>query len=368
MSKLSIHRIMLLVLALVMLVASCAENENADESPTPLPSANTSPVRRPATVPSPSVEPEPDPEPEFINWLTGLEIAEEHVNSRPVVIMINNLREALPQFGLSCADIIYEIVAEGGITRLVMVAQDPSKFDVVGSVRSTRSYYLDLAQGHDGILLHAGASEMAYSEIKKRGVENIDGIYNSVMYYRDAARRKNNGYEHSLMTTGELIVSELDKSGYRLEHKDDYEYPVKFEKDVILNGKKADDVSVRFSQYKTANFTYDDESGFYSVSQYGKAHMDAGAEQQLKVKNVLVLYADITAIKGDAYGRMDVDLVGSGSGVYICNGEYVDIEWSKASYSSPFVYKNNDGSDCIFNQGTSYICVVSSDAALTIED
>ena len=82
--------------------------------------------------------------------------------------------------------------------------KNPSLAGTIGSVRSTRSYYLDIAQGHDALLLHAGASEMAYADIKTRCDRsgcNQRG-YEGSLYYRDAERRKNNGLEHSLMTDG----------------------------------------------------------------------------------------------------------------------------------------------------------------------
>jgi hypothetical protein len=284
--------------------------------------------------------------------------------------MINNIKQALPQYGLMKADIIYEAVAEGGITRLVAVIKDPSLAGIIGSVRSTRSYYLDIAQGHDALLLHAGASEMAYADIKSRSVTALDAIkggYEGSLYYRDKERRKNNGLEHSLMTSGERIEETVSKASFRTEHKEGYSYPVKFEQDVKLGGQTANEISVRMSQYKTAVFKYDEESGRYFVSQYNIKHMDADTNEQLNVKNVLVLFAKISPIKGDAYGRMEIDLVGSGDGVYAVNGEIVDIKWSKDSYTSPFIYTNTDGSERVFNAGTSYICIVSSASSVEVE-
>ena len=179
------------------------------------------------------------------------------MNRRPVAIMINNIKQALPQYGIANADIIYEIVAEGGITRLVAVMQSPEKAGVIGSVRSTRSYYLDIAQGHDAILFHAGASEMAYADIARRGVDNADGTRGgagiSELYYRDKSRQQNLGYEHSLMTSGERIASYLESTSYRTEHSEGYEYPVLFEQGYTPDGQAAEQISVKFSGYKTGD-------------------------------------------------------------------------------------------------------------------
>jgi len=249
--------------------------------------------------------------------------------------------------------------------------QNPSTAETIGSVRSTRSYYLDLAQGHDAILFHAGASEMAYDDIKTRGVNNADGTRGgkgiNKLYYRDTWRQKNLGYEHSLMTSGERMAEYLEQTSYRTEHKDGYSYPVTFERDYTLGGSAAEKMSVKFSQYKTGVFEYDAESGKYLVNEYGAPHIDANTDEQLAVTNVLVLEASIRSIKGDAYGRMDVDLVGSGSGIYFCGGEQVEINWSKKSYTSPFTYTDADGNEQVFRSGTSYICIIGNLDNVTVE-
>ncbi len=364
-----------LLLAFIILLSctGCGESEPtapSTEVPTitdPTEPPSTQKVTQPVTAQAPT---ESLPEPVDYskrNPLTGLEIDESRINSRPVAIMINNLKAALPQYGIFSADIIYEVVAEGGITRLVMVIQDPSKAGIIGSIRSTRRYYLDIAQGHDAILLHAGASDQAYSDIKNRAVSNIDGIYDSTLYYRDSYRRKNNGYEHSLMTTGERISERLSTSSMRTEHNGSYSYSQQFAPEVSLNGNPANTVSVKFSSYKTGVFEYDSESGEYLISQYGQPHMDAGTEKQISTKNLLVLYTSISQISGDSYGRMEVDLVGSGNGIYACNGSYIEIKWSKDSYTDRFVYTLPDGKELILNEGTSYVCIVGSSASVTAE-
>ena len=118
-------------------------------------------------------------------------------------------------------------------------------------------------------------------------------------------------------------------------------------------------------QYKTAVFKYDEESGRYFVCSTIKAY-GRDTNEQLNVKNVLVLFAKISPIKGDAYGGWRSILLVVGRSVYV-NGEIVDIKWSKDSYTSPFIYTNPDGSERVFNAGTSYICIVSSASSVEVE-
>lgn len=340
----------------------------ASSEPSPSWSASPSPAVEPSLAPEAS--PFEETEPEFVNPLTGLEIDPAYLNRRPVAVMINNLKQALPQFGIQKADILYEVVAEGGITRLVSVFQNPSTVGILGSVRSTRSYYLDLAQGHDALLLHAGASPQAYSDIQKRGVTALDAIrggYEGSLYYRDAGRKVSNGFEHSLMTSGERIEKTIQKAKFRTEHSEGYTYPMLFDRDLQLTGDAAGKVTVRFSPYKTGVFEYSEESGNYLVSQYGKAHRDAGEDCQLAFKNLLVLYTDISMIPGDTAGRMKVDLIGEGQGIFFCGGQAVEIRWAKDAYTAPFVYTNLDGTNRSFHPGNTYICIVSTGATVTFE-
>lgn len=148
-----------LLLALPLLLSACGGSPGPEVSPTP--------SALPTATPSPTAEPTPTPYNGPVNPLTGLPIDEEWVNRRPVAIMLNNLKQALPQLGQSQADIIYEIPAEGGITRMVGVYQSVEDVGTIGSIRSARPYYLEVALGHDAIFLHAGGSEDAYAKIRQ---------------------------------------------------------------------------------------------------------------------------------------------------------------------------------------------------------
>ena len=118
--------------------------------------------------------------------------------------MINNIGVALPHCGISGADIIYEILAEGNITRMMAIFSDINKANgPIGSMRSSRPYYIETALSYDAIYVHAGGSEQAYSDIASKGVNNIDGVRGnydaSSAFYRDKNRQQY-GYEHSLFT------------------------------------------------------------------------------------------------------------------------------------------------------------------------
>ncbi len=314
--------------------------------------------------PQPNPEPEPDPVPAGINPLTGMPMEPEYENNRPVAVMFNNLKAAQPQLGVSQADIIYEVPAEGDITRMLGLFQTLDGVGNLGSIRSTRAYYLELALGHDALLVHAGGSPEAYKDIPTWGVNNIDGVKGGpgqdVVFWRDAERRKNAGYEHSMLTSGEKVQAYLDKGKYRTEHKDVYSYTQAFAEDgTPVGGQPAENVTVVFTSYKTGTFTYDAASGLYMVGQYGKDYIDGNSGEQVGVTNILILETAISKIAGDSAGRLTVKLTGDGKGTYICGGKSIPITWSKVDRNSQFVYCLQDGTPLTLGKGTSYVCIVS---------
>ena len=318
------------------------------------------------------VDPEPEQELPYINPLTGEGCEEDIGKNRPIAIMLNNLKKALPQLGVSQADIIYEVVAEGGITRMLGVFQSVDGVGEIGSVRSARDYFVSLALGHDAIFLHAGGSDQAYSSIKSWGVTALDcvnGPYDGTLFWRDADRRKNMGLEHSVLTSGDKILELLPTySRVTLEHGADYTYPVSFlEEGETAQGDPAASVSVRFSNYKTGVFTYDADTGLYLVDEYGSPYVDGNTGEQVAVKNVLVLFTDVSAIQGDTAGRQSVRTTGSGSGLFFCDGTVQDITWSKDSHDSPLTYTAADGTPLRLGVGTSYVNLIGSASNVTVE-
>ncbi len=372
-------RFALIALAILLLCTCACGKKTAEEpqppsaAPSPEVTVKPSPSPEVTETPAPEVSPEPEEpeEPVYTGpWhpLTGLPVEEDISNKRPYAIMLNNIKAALPQYAVSQADIIYEMLAEGGITRMLGVFQDVREVGAIGSVRSARDYYLDLAQGLDAIYVHGGGSPKAYDEISNRGVAAIDGIKGKYaqMFYRDQYRMNSAGYEHSLFTSGELIEKCAGDYGYRLEHETGYSNGLLFADAVQPAGGKAENVRVEFSGYKTGLFEYDAESGLYKISQYGAPYTDGAVGEQVAVKNVLVLYCEMYTIAGDDAGRMAADLVGSGTGYFICNGTYCKINWQKDAYSAPFIYTLEDGTPLELARGTSYVNILPDDRTVEI--
>ena len=307
------------------------------------------------------------------NYLNGKTVTAEEQKKRPVAIMINNIERCLPQAGITAGDMFYECSAEGGITRIMMLTTDYENLQEVGSIRSSRDYFIDFIANHDAIYVHAGGSAQAYEKIAWRKINNLDGVnmYIPNMFYRDSWRYSNMGMEHSLMTTGEKIAAGIEYKGYRTELAANYVSPFAFFDETVdnqLSGSPASHVRMQSTGVQTVDFVYDETSGEYLRYQYyGKPHVDANNDEQLAVKNVLVLFTDIHPIPGDSYGRLTVGTVGSGQGYYITNGKRKVVNWSREGKTTPLHLEYRNGDELILNCGKTFICVVDNTVASKID-
>lgn len=305
-----------------------------------------------------------------VNPLTGEQAEEELSARRPYAVMFNNLRKALPQIGVSRADVIYEIVAEGGITRMMAVFQDLEGVGDMGSIRSARDYYASIASGHDAIYVHAGGSPQAYqafSDLKMSNIDFVNGPYYN-MCWRDPERRKTAGLEHSLLTSSEKILEYLPQKFAR-EHDGDYKVGWTFSEDPPAGGEEASRLTVPFSKYKTGSFTYDPETGLYRIDQHidGKDLPYTDGEAQVSVRSVLVLYTDVNRIKGDSAGRMEVRTTGTGDGLLLRDGQLYKITWQRDSEMVCYSFLDPSGQPIPLAVGPSYVNIVSTDAQVEWE-
>ncbi|MBQ8249719.1 MAG: DUF3048 domain-containing protein [Clostridia bacterium] len=361
-----------MLLSQMLLAASCGEAETGNDTEAsdngPFDVVTVAPPETSETTAEPETEPEPETteapdlnEPEIINPLTGLEAEVDYENRRPLAIMINNIKVATPQEGISYADIMYECIVEGGQTRLMMVVSDYENLPVVGSVRSSREYYLDFAANHNAIYMHAGGSTQAYREIRDRGVNNLDGVNDNAIsykcFYRDSWRMSNMGYEHSLMTTGEKIVAGLEYKKYNTELAEDFDSPLDFvpyDSPRVPEGGDASYLKVVYSYSHQPYFEYNAAEGVYYRFQFlGDKHMDNTAGVQISFDNIIVLYCP-TVSTNDSYNHMDVTTTGSGEGYYLYGGKYEKITWEKATEDTPVKLYSEAGEELRVNRGKTF--------------
>ncbi len=331
-------------------------------------------------VPEEPVIPE---EPKFLDPLTGLETTEELSRQRPAAVMLNNIKPALPQVGISRFDVLYEITVEGAITRLMGLATDWANLPVIGSVRSSRDYFIDVSDAHNALYVHAGGSTYAYNEMYARGTEHVDGTngtYASTRaFYRDAERMKTMAIEHTLVTTGENLAAAIEGNGFSTAYKDGFVCPFTFASEKFaLEGEEAKYIYIPFSYYAQSYLDFDEETGLYSKGQYlntgssldkhDSPHIDGTTGEQLKFDNIIIMRAPHSAIAGDDKGRISVNFTGSGSGYYVSGGKYIGITWKKASRTSTYSLYLADGTTpLVMNPGKTYAAIVPTNADVVLK-
>lgn len=294
-----------------------------------------------------------------------IKIVNQFSKTRPVAVMINNNHAAWPHAGLQDAYIIYEIIAEGGITRLMAIFKDKST-EKIGSVRSSRPYYLDYALENDAIYVHFGYSEDARSDISSLGINNINGLVDEGYFWRDRSLGK--ALEHTAFTSMEKINAGISAKGYRNESNKKLllNYSV-FDVDLSsLDGAiKADKIYLKYSNYTDTSYEYDADSKLYKRSMFGTAHVDAISGQQYSFKNILV-----TPLKNysyDSYGRQKLENIGTFDGYYITNGYAIPITFSKENRDAQTVYKYKNGEEIKVNDGNTFIQITPVGEEIRIE-
>lgn len=316
--------------------------------------------------------------PKYINPLTGLESDKDLSGIRPVAVSINNTSAALPSAGVSAADVILEISAEGGETRILMFALDYENLGVVGSVRSARHNMLDFTEDFGAIFVHAGGSDYAYEALKERKTNNIDGVngYSPVdvtrYFYRDSARLSSMGQEHSLMITGEKITSAIKARKYDTKLSDNFKFPLQFVAygtEFTPSGDVATNVVIPYSQgYRMQRLAYNSETNTYFRYHNIKApYIDSNTNEQLQFTNVIILYMETAVITDDDKGRLDITVVGNGEGYYIYGGKSMPIKWTRPVSGAQMKLTDKYGKPLEINRGKTYLSIARTNMYSTTE-
>ncbi len=342
-------RILSLVLAFSLMASltacSNSESQTAEETTTDTPEVKEEVVER------------------NYNYLTGEEIEnDEESTSRPVAIMINNAKQALPQKGLSSAQVIYEAVTEGGITRLMAVYPSIESVGTVGPVRSARDQFVEFVLPLNAVYVNIGASKYANEMLESYNYQNVDGLYlGENAFYIDTEREAILAPEHCWFTNSELItqgaqMQSIDTNGNV--------YPIfNFDLEngeVSLDSESAVKIEYSYSEYAPVSFTYDETTGKYLKTAFGAPHIDAETNEQLAFDNVFVLYAPI-GYKEDLVVP-DFNL-STGTGYYFNDGEYIKITYSKEEPRAPLVIMDENGDEIKVEVGESYVGIVGEEKA-----
>ncbi|NLN45844.1 MAG: DUF3048 domain-containing protein [Clostridiaceae bacterium] len=319
-----------------------------------------------STTRQPTATPMPTRVPVNMNPLTGqYSMDPENAGKRPVAIMFSNIQVALPQLGIGSADLYYEMVVESGYTRLMALFADANTIPEVLSIRSTRDSFVDVAMGHDAVLVHFGASVLCWDYMAREGIQTLDLQFYAAGCWRDPQVAAERGAEHSVKTNAELVTAAIPGKGLRGTLSEDAQLPFTFrhpESFVPADGADCESFSVPFTAWSTsptAGFDYDDTTRTYAKSQYGGLHIDGTTGEPIRVTNVLVLFTTIYPL--DPYGHVAARLTEGGEGYYLSGGKLQEIRWDKGGIYDPLVYTTLDGETLTLNAGKTYVCILTSE-------
>ena len=345
------RKIFAMLLILSMLLCGCG----AEPAPTTVP---TTEATQPPTTEAPT-EPTTEPAPVYTNPLSG-EVIDAPYTGRVFGISISNVREALPHVGIMDAEIVMEMFVNDSIIRCFALFTDVTKAETIGAVRSTRLMFNDLTEHYSLIQCHAGGSSQVIRNLQALGIDNLqmDG-WEADQFgasYRDKDRRRQLGYEHSLMINPELLVEFAASKGIDMELE--REYGLLFTEDgVPADGEKAEEINVRFKYrgtFKDTTMKYDPELERYVYWQYDKMMADGITQEPECFKNVVIMDADIHL--NNIY--YEADFLAGGTGYYACGGKLIPITWTCDGDEEPFRFFTQDGEPLAFNVGNTYMAIV----------
>lgn len=305
------------------------------------------PVAPKPTVQKQEAVPPPKPTTEA-SHLTGIQVAPEY-NQLPVTgIMIENSPDARPQSGLKDAGVVFEAIAEGGITRFLALYQEAQP-DYVGPVRSARPYYLQWLLGFDAALAHVGGSPDALGQIKSLGVKDLDQFFNGGAYQRITARYA----PHNVYTSlGSLLALEKGK-GYTSSSFTSLVR--KADKPLATPTVWHINIGISAPLYNP-HYDYDSTTNTYKRSEGGLPHKDERSGQQISPKVVIALVMP-QGIAGDGL-HTTYNTLGSGKAYIFQDGSVTEGVWQKSDNKGQFVFGDANGAPIGLNAGQTWISIV----------
>ncbi len=310
------------------------------------------------------VEEEVAPEGMYRSELTNEWISEDLKNQRPLAVMVDNEKTALPHYGLTQADIVYEMMnstKNGQITRFMVMVKDYDSIDQLGSIRSVRPTNFMIAPEWNAIVCHDGGPFYINSFLQNPYVDHFSGTFSRV----------NNGKPREF--TEYMLPGDMDKNFKNSSVDREYnEYAPTEPHFEFASESNPVDLSTEAGSssctlvdlpfpHNNSELNYDEASGTYLYSEYGSAHLDPGnGNKQLAFKNVILQKMSYNEL--DSNGYMVWNCLATGmDGYYITNGQAIPITWSKISDTDRTIYYDMTGDEITINTGKTYIAFVADE-------
>ncbi len=314
----------------------------------------------------------------FRSLFTGEEITYNWLDHRPLAVMLNNIEAGCPQSGIAEASIVYECPVEGRITRLMGIFEKYEEIPKIGSIRSSRDYFVYYALEFDAIYAHFGQATAYVGELlNSDAVDNISGAVSGInepatnAFYRSSDRKA----PHNVYIDNEGLIADREKFGYRTALRtgfvEKFSYPELGQRvtyddaqdaAVLYPGGKSSSAANGFSRVQ-ARFEYNPSDGKYYRYQYGGKHIDGETGQQLTYDNVVFQYVD--GIVRDSHDYLGFGVMGGSNDkcIIFTAGKMIEGTWSRPDVFGPAKYYDKDGNEIVINYGKTWICTIWNDYA-----
>ncbi len=303
----------------------------------------------PQPVEAPDIVITKKPDPVYYSPLTGKKVKSEAATKQTTTaIMIENSPDARPQSGLKQSGVVYEAIAEGGITRFLAIYQE-DKPQIVGPVRSLRQYFVDWLAPYDAAVAHVGGSAQALKIIRNGQYRDIDQFFNASTYWRAGDRYA----PHNVYTSFKRIDALNKSKGYQTSEFTAFER---------RDGKPADQptaskININFSSpsYNTS-YRYNKKGNNYTRHLGGVPHKDR-EKGNITPSVVIAMRVNMHAVNEDGY-REHIDTTGTGKATIFQDGQAIEATWRKSSRNAQLQFIDKDGQAIELVRGQTWIAAV----------
>ena len=283
---------------------------------------------------------------------------------RPFAVMIDNHSDAWPQAGIQKAYMVYEIIAEGGETRLMALFKNADVGEI-GPVRSARHYFLDYAMENDEIYTHFGESPQAESDLKRFSINDIDGIAEDGTTFW---RTKVKSAPHNALTSMEKLLKSAQNKKYRTTSTEESVLNYVTDEINLENGQDAISVTIPHSNLQTVKYVYNEEKKVYERYARNKIQNDMNTNEVITTKNIIITLCDnYTLNDSENKGRQGINNIGECDGYYITNGKAIKIKCIKKSRNEKTIYQDLEGNIIKVNDGNTFVNICPQNAKLVFE-
>lgn len=346
-------KIIPLIIVLTLILCSCSQKQ--DSSETTLNAGDTESTSATAQENNPPVD--------VIRHPLNGEVLSEPYTGRVFSVSINNVEPAMPHIGVGDADVFFEMYVNDYCTRGLALYSDIKSVPKIGSIRSTRFNFTDIAKAYNSVMIYSGGSGVVLDDMYAVGIDNFPA--DSPISFRDPDRQAA-GYslEHTLVATGESLYNAAADKGFDLEITG-RDYGMNFaDEGTPANGSAANEIDISFTLNgvtKKTQMKYDAERDEYIYWQYGEAVTDENTDTEEGFRNVIIIHAPM--LSDPVYHIADI--FGMGSGYFACGGKMVPIKWWIESPEHAFTFMLEDGTPLLQEAGSTYIAIAPEGSAVT---